>query len=297
MKKLSTISALHYLRLVYRALLFLLALVLYILNKAVFRIGFEDTNWLFNKISPEILTLAIFCLIYIIEITVRFLPHKWESMGCQKVFKHNYLPSKASETQAPKKMSGWRTFAVAAAWIAFNVIIAIPYYIFDWYDSGILILVSLAYGVCDMICILFFCPFQTLFMLNKCCNTCRIYNWDFPMMCTPLAFIVFPFANIWSFIFAYVSVLLSVALLLHWEITYKLHPERFTENTNDSLACRYCEEKLCQHKKQLRYFLRVTRKKLLGKHEDHEIRAELANTCAMETMSAKEKEDLNLEED
>jgi hypothetical protein len=30
-----------------------------------------------------------------------------------------------------------------------------------------------------------------------------------------------------------------------------MHPERFSENTNDYLQCRNCSEKLCAHKKQL----------------------------------------------
>ena len=60
---------------------------------------------------------------------------------------------------------------------------------FDIIDEGVLWLVCLFYGVCDMICILFFCPFQSWFLKNKCCCTCRIYNWDYAMMFTPLFFI------------------------------------------------------------------------------------------------------------
>ncbi len=44
---------------------------------------------------------------------------------------------------------------------------------------------------------------------------------------------------------------MAVALLIRWEITFYLHPERFSENTNDYLQCRKCTEKLCGHKKQL----------------------------------------------
>ena len=42
------------------------------------------------------------------------------------------------------------------------------------------------------------------------------------------------------------------ALLIRWEVTFYLHPERFSENTNEYLRCRNCSEKLCSHKKQLR---------------------------------------------
>ena len=95
-----------------------------------------------------------------------------------------------------------------------------------------------------MICILFFCPFQSWFLKNKCCCTCRIYNWDYAMMFTPLFFVRKTYT--WSLL------ALSVALLFRWEITFYLHPERFSEKTNDYLQCRNCSEKLCAHKKQLK---------------------------------------------
>ena len=93
------------------------------------------------------------------------------------------------------------------------------------------------------ICILFFCPFQTWFMKNKCCGSCRIYNWDYAMMFTPLFFVRENYA--WSLL------VLSSALLVRWEVTFYLHPERFSENTNEYLMCRNCTERLCAHKKQL----------------------------------------------
>ena len=110
-------------------------------------------------------------------------------------------------------------------------------------DDGILILLCSAYSICDIICILFFCPFQTWFMKNKCCSSCRMYNWDYAMMFTPLFFVRRGYA--WGLL------ALSVALLIRWEITFYLHPERFSEKTNDYLRCANCTEKLCSHKKQL----------------------------------------------
>ena len=34
--------------------------------------------------------------------------------------------------------------------------------------------------------------------------------------------------------------------------TYRLHPEHFSTQTNESLSCAMCQEKLCQHKTQLK---------------------------------------------
>ena len=44
---------------------------------------------------------------------------------------------------------------------------------------------------------------------------------------------------------------LGLALAIHWEITHLRHPERFYEETNCTLSCANCEERLCAHKKQL----------------------------------------------
>ena len=134
------------------------------------------------------------------------------------------------------------TLLIALIWIVFNGIFG-ALYMEGVLDDGIMILLCSAYSICDIICILFFCPFQTWFMKNKCCSTCRIYNWDYAMMFTPLFFVRRSYA--WSLL------ALSVALLVRWEITFYLHPERFSEKTNDYLQCRNCSEKLCAHKKQL----------------------------------------------
>ena len=111
-------------------------------------------------------------------------------------------------------------------------------------------LISLAYGVCDMICILFFCPFQTWILKNRCCGVCRIYNWDYAMMFTPFVFI--PNAYTWSLL------IMSLVLLARWEITLHMHPEWFSDRTNANAQCRNCKEKLCQHKKQLKSFWEKT---------------------------------------
>ena len=113
-----------------------------------------------------------------------------------------------------------------------------------WVDDGFMILLSCAYSVCDMICILFFCPFQTWFLKNKCCNGCMIYDWNYAMMLTPLIFV--PSLRLQSLLF------FAMALMLRWEITFYRYPERFSDRTNSYLRCENCTEKLCMHKNQLR---------------------------------------------
>ena len=224
-QKLSLISTVHYWKLFYRSVLFLIAAAVYVIGrvrgeKDPFR-GMEEAHWLLNLIW----------VVYAVEMLLRFFPSKTESMGSQRQFARNYRPTGETDPESPP----WqRTFAAAAAWFALNGAIG-GLYFGGLIDRGILILISFAYGICDMVCILFFCPFQTW-----------IYNWDYAMMFTPFVFI----PNTYTL----TLLVMSLVLLARWEITYRLHPERFSDRTNASVQCRNCQEKLCHHKKQLKGF-------------------------------------------
>jgi hypothetical protein len=77
------------------------------------------------------------------------------------------------------------------------------------------------------------------------------------MMFTPLVFI--------NDIFARSLLGVSLVLLLVWELTVRIHPERFAEETNGCLSCANCTEKLCHHKKQLRGFIKKNKDRLYVK--------------------------------
>ena len=211
-RKLTAVSVYHYVRLVYRSALFLALLAAYLIYR--FRSGEEITKRMEEQ--PLVLTLA--WVIFAVEMVLRFFPSRLESPGCQKQFRRNYIKSGKTEIVIHDNNS---TVLVALIWIVFNGIFG-ALRMLDIFDDGIMILLCAAYSVCDMICILFFCPFQTWFLKNKCC---RAYAWSL--------------------------LALSVLLLVRWEITFYRHPERFSENTNDYLRCANCTEKLCRHKKQL----------------------------------------------
>ena len=236
--KISLISTLHYVKLVFRSVLLLGALAVYLHVRDADRM-LEEYKFFFLFLWAA----------YAVGMFLRFFPSSTESMGCQKQFACNYKPA-AQGVKIIAKPRRYGALYVALAWVALNGAIGLAYSA-GWLDKGVLLLISLFYGVCDMICILFFCPFQTWFMLNKCCTTCRIYNWDYAMMFTPLLFT----GGFWGWS------LLGMALLLlaRWEITAYLHPEWFSEVSNGSLACQNCQEKLCAHKKQLQAFLREMR--------------------------------------
>ena len=238
--KLSPVSTMHYIKLIFRSILFLIALCIYILHWRPNSVDLFGAN----KTVP--LFLIFIWIVFAIEMLFRFFPSNLESPGCQKQFAKKYRPRKKLQTKGLLH-SAKSTFSVFLAWILLNAVIGGLYFV-HLIDKGILLLICLAYSICDMICILFFCPFQTWFMKNKCCTTCRIYNWDFAMMFTPFVFI--PSFYTWSLL------LISLILLAVWEMAVFRYPERFSEETNASITCANCNEKLCHHKTQLQHFLK-----------------------------------------
>ena len=242
--KWSDMSKAQLCKLIYRSVLLVSAIIYYALF-LVFGAQYKDGNILFADITNIPVVLILMVLVFGGEMVFRFFPSKHESIGSGKMFKKNYNPTKNAQEVKPNKMHPARTLLVFGVWALLNIIFGILYFT-GVFSADILVLISLAYGVCDIICIMFFCPFHAWMMKNKCCTTCRIYNWDYIMMFTPLLFLVAKPGPILH----YILIALALVILIIWEITYKIHPERFTENTNENLTCKNCKEKLCQHHKQ-----------------------------------------------
>ena len=249
--RLSVISKLNYIRLFYRGSLLLGLLTYYILFR-IYDIPFFDyNNWI------TLIVVGSITLSFVGEMIERFIPSKTSSMGSQKQHYRNYRPSGEDKPE----LQSWKvTLLVFLSWVGFNAIFGVLYFT-HIIDQGMLMILSLMYSVSDMICILYFCPFQTWMMHNRCCTTCRIYNWDFAMMFTPLIFIIVTKSEEGYFInpFALILVLTALSLLFKWEFTYHLHKERFSDKTNLSIRCENCQEKLCSHKKQLQKLLKKSR--------------------------------------
>ena len=103
-------------------------------------------------------------------------------------------------------------------------------------NDEIIFMVSVVFYVCDLICVLIWCPFR-LIMKNKCCTTCRIFNWDHLMMFTPMMFV--------KGFFSLSLLIMSIVVWAVWELRVITHPERFWEKSNASLTCSACVDKLC----------------------------------------------------
>jgi hypothetical protein len=227
-------------RLVFRITVFVVAINLYLSDKSSLVIS----NGL--PLGDGIKPLHILWLILIAEMVLKFFPQKVMSMGCRKQFKVNYAPGAEEplKTEIDAWMKGENAAAlkVLAVWLGGNAVVALFYYAKILGESEV-VLISLFYYVCDLICILFYCPFQSFIMKNRCCVTCRIFNWDSLMMFTPLLFIRSFFS--WSL------VIIALCLLIHWEVTYWRHPQRFSEASNQNLTCAHCSDNLCKVKKPL----------------------------------------------
>lgn len=173
-------------------------------------------------------------------------PHSRVSRGCLKQFPgtfdrvENVVDGFFLRTKLRKLNLG--ATRVAVIWAIPNLIFAALYY------KGIfgvpeMLLLTVLYYLCDVICIVFYCPFQKLFMKNKCCVTCRIFAWGTIMTVTPLIFM--PSVYSWSL------VALALVCTVAWEVTYYRHPERFCEETNAFLTCAACTDRLCVVKRAL----------------------------------------------
>ena len=197
--------------------------------------------------SLRVTPLTVVWFLLMASMVLRLFPSKVESLGCQKEFGRRYRSTGRVPAEADVQKADRGAIWVLACWAAVNCLFFLARRI-GWVDDRFLVCLAGFYGVCDIICILFFCPFQAWIMHNRCCTTCRIYNWDYLMLCTPMLFI--------QGFLAQSACILSILIFLRWEITYLFRRERFFESSNASLRCSQCQEHLCQYKRALSPHLR-----------------------------------------
>ena len=192
--------------------------------------------------------LHILWLIWVFDMILQIVPIKNRvALGSQKLFSNRFQPiSKKINYEALKNYVKKTTASAYKVFIIWGLLIAtigLLYY-FNFLNKIWLFMFSVFFYVCDLICVLIWCPFR-LIMKNKCCTTCRIFNWDHLMMFTPLIFC--------GGFFSISLVVISFLAWLVWELCVLLYPERFSEMTNIALRCSNCTDKLCtQYCKKLR---------------------------------------------
>lgn len=193
-----------------------------------------------------LLPLGLLWFILLGSFALQLSPHSRVSRGCLKQFSQHFdvVETAVDDFFLRTKLRRLDLGAtrVALVWVALNLFFAFLYYrgIFGVPE---MLLLTVFYYLCDVICIVFYCPFQKLFMKNKCCVTCRIFAWGTIITVTPLVFI--PHFYSWSL------VALAIVCTAIWEVTYYRHPERFCEETNAFLTCAACTDHLCVVKRAL----------------------------------------------
>ena len=222
-------------RLVVRISILLGVIGIYIFYPQAFEVA-KGFNF-FKVLSP----LHIVWIVWMFDMILQLLhaPDYWP-LGSQKYFAYRYKKptSMIDKKEIKQLMKGLNkgSILVAIAWITLVAVIDMLY-LLKIIPFEIVIIISTFFYVCDVICIIGWCPFKTFFMHNKCCTTCRIYNWDHAMMFTPL--IVIPGILTYSLLF------MSLFVVIVWEVACAKHPERFIERANDALKCKNCKDKLC----------------------------------------------------
>ena len=230
----SKIRRIYFARLFGRIFILLLSLILFFTGADVFS-PLEGMRF-FDGIG----LLHLLWLIWMIDMLAQLIPiQKHLSIGSLKVFRQHFRPIREKiHPQALKEHI--RSATKAAFWVLVlwcTLIAAIG----ALHAAGVLthvhlFLITITFYVCDLICVLIWCPFR-LMMRNRCCTTCRIFNWDHLMMFSPMIFI--PSFYAWS-LFA-----MSLIVFLIWEGCILVHPERFWDKTNAALQCANCTDKLC----------------------------------------------------
>ncbi len=224
----------YFLRLIGRIIIFIACIIVYFTDSKSFDVLFG------MKFFDSLSIFHILWIIWFIDMFLQIIPVKNKiPLGSQKLFANRFRPIREKiNTKALKNYilsttaSAYKVFIL---WFFLIGIIGILFYK-NIINEKILFLISVFFYVCDLICVLIWCPFR-LIMKNKCCTTCRIFNWDHLMMFSPLIFIKsFYCLSLFGF---------SLIAFLVWELCVLIYPERFWEMTNVSLKCSQCTDKLC----------------------------------------------------
>lgn len=236
----SKMFIIYFLRFIARGLILLSAVYLYLFHRSMFISVL--TNEFFHRFTP----LHVIWFTLMLGMIAHLLPNTKITMSglkCQPVTyrepEDGYDKLSLLEYVQAMNIRAWRVLLI---WLCFNAVFGILCL------SGIisnveLVMLSLCYYVCDLICMLFFCPFQKYMMGNRCCVNCRIFDWGHMMMYTPMIFIPGFFS--WSLLFT------ALFVMIRWELVYARHPERFWRGSNDSIRCENCSDKMCRIKKPL----------------------------------------------
>ena len=188
----------------------------------------------------EFSLLHLLWLVWMADMIQQVIPLKNKlPLGSMKLFSNRFRPIRERiNHEALREYIITTTKAAYKVFLLYGALIAAIGALYCWGILGKtgLFLFSACFYVCDLICVLIWCPFRLL-MRTRCCTTCRIFNWDHLMMFSPLIFM--------GGFYAVSLVLMALADWLVWEISIMMYPERFWDKSNAALRCSECTDKLC----------------------------------------------------
>lgn len=224
----------YFARLVGRCIIFILCIWAWLVKPDIYFV-LNGMNF-FKTLSP----LHLLWAIWVVDMFLQIVPIKNKvPVGSQKLFANHFRPIRDKINH-----EALRSYIVATTKAAYKVFIlwcllivgiGLLYY-WGIIDKVALFMISVLFYVCDLICVLIWCPFR-LIMKNRCCTTCRIFNWDHLMMFSPLIFT--------NGFFTSSLLIMSVIAWLVWELCVMMYPERFWDHSNAALQCAECTDKLC----------------------------------------------------
>lgn len=232
--KMSKTRKIYFARLVGRCIIFILCIWAWLVKPDIYFV-LNGMNF-FKILSP----LHLLWAIWVMDMFLQIVPIKNKvPVGSQKLFANHFRPIRDKINH-----EALRSYIVATTKAAYKVFIlwcllivgiGLLYY-WGIIDKIALFMISVLFYVCDLICVLIWCPFR-LIMKNRCCTTCRIFNWDHLMMFSPLIFT--------NGFFTSSLLIMSVIAWLVWELCVMMYPERFWDHSNAALQCAECTDKLC----------------------------------------------------
>ena len=224
----------YMLRLVGRCLIFLVCVYICIFRPEEFEI-LNGTKF-FSRLS----VFHLLWVIWVMDMIQQIIPIKNKvALGSQKLWASRFRPIREKinyESLRTYIISTTKAaYKVFVIWCLLIAAIGVLHYQ-GWISTVGLFMITVFFYVCDLICVLIWCPFR-LIMKNRCCTTCRIFNWDHLMMFSPLIFV--------GGFFCTALVILAFLAWLIWELCVMMYPERFWAASNAALKCSECTDKLC----------------------------------------------------
>lgn len=233
MSPLSKVTRRYLLDFLFRLTIFLLITCIYLLRPGQLDFTAPGLTW----------PLALLWAAVLASMLSQLNANSGLTTGCLKQYPGRFDPVPDYDPQALARAVRWQNRGaakVAAVWLAVNLCFGLLYHCGLLAAPSLVLLCALAY-LCDLVCVLFFCPFQFFLMHNRCCVNCRIFAWGSWMMAAPLMCV--PHWYAWTLFGT------GLLVLWVWEARFRRYPERFWYGSNRNLQCASCREQLCRYKR------------------------------------------------